>query len=83
MRGVAAASFGAVSDTLHSDNTRWAVGLCDALAAGVREIGELILRAAPAHGSAVTPYRLIGDPFAPLATTAQALRLAAAQPTYE
>ncbi len=83
LRGVAAASFGAVSDTLHSDNTRWAVGLCDALAAGVREVGELILRAAPAHGSAVTPYRLIGDPFAPLTTTAQALRLAAAQPTYE
>ncbi len=83
LRGVAAASFGAVSDTLHSDNTRWAVGLCDALAAGVREVGELILRAAPAHAAAVTPYRLVGDPFAPLASTAQALRLAAAQPTYE
>jgi len=83
LRGVAAASFGAVSDTLHTDNTRWAVGLCDALAAGVREIGELILLAAPAHGAAVMPYRLVGDPFAPLTTTPQALRLAAAQPTYE
>jgi hypothetical protein len=83
LRGVAAASFGAISDTLHSDNTRWAVGLCDALASGVREVGELIVRAAPAQGTAVAPWRLVGDPFAPLATTAEALRCAAAQPTWE
>lgn len=83
LRGVAAASFGAISDTLHIDNTRWALGLCDALAAGVREAGQLILRAAPALDSAVTPFRLIGDPFAPLATTLQALGHAATQPTFE
>lgn len=82
LRGVAAASFGAVSDTLHIDNTRWALGLCDALAAGVREAGELILRAAPAHDPAVIPYRLVGDPFAPLETTPQALARAEAQPTF-
>ncbi|HKE92894.1 MAG TPA: C25 family cysteine peptidase [Povalibacter sp.] len=80
--GVAAASFGAVGDTLHMDNTRWAVGLCDALATGVETVGELIARGAPPSPDAYAAYRLIGDPCAPLVTDYRAVRRAAAVPTY-
>lgn len=79
--GVAAASFGAIGDTLHTDNTRWAVGLCDALAAGAQTVGELIVRGAPASPSATAAYRLIGDPMAPLSCTRRALARAAGVPT--
>jgi hypothetical protein len=82
LRGVAAASFGAISDTLHTDNTRWAVGLCDALAAGAETIGELLVRAAPPAASAWAPYRLIGDPLAPLASERRAVTRAVAVPTH-
>jgi len=68
MLGVAAASFGAISDTLHTDNTRWAVRICEVLREGVATIGELIVRAAPLDPAAARAYRLIGDPLAPLAT---------------
>jgi hypothetical protein len=71
--GVAAASFGAIGDTLHSDNTRWAIGLCDAMSDGASHVGELIARAAPASPTAVRAYRLIGDPLAPLASTPAAI----------
>jgi peptidase C25-like protein len=74
--GVTAACFGATSDTLHTDNTRWAVALCDVLAEGVTTVGELIVRAAPPSPTAVSPYRLIGDPLAPLTTPDGALQRA-------
>ena len=82
LQGVAAASFGAAGDTLHSDNTRWAVGMCDALAAGAATIGELVTRAAPASLSAIGAYRLIGDPLAPLASATGAIARANAISTY-
>ena len=82
LRGVAAASFGATSDTLHTDNTRWAIGLCDALSAGVKTIGELVVRAAPPAPSSCKSYRLIGDPLAPLASSRAAVMDALAVPTY-
>ena len=82
LQGVTAASFGAAGDTLHSDNTRWAVGMCDALAAGAATIGELVTRAAPASLSAIGSYRLIGDPLAPLASATGAVARASAIPTY-
>jgi peptidase C25-like protein len=74
--GVTAACFGATSDTLHTDNTRWAVGLCDVLATGITTVGELVIRAAPSSPGAVSPYRLIGDPLAPLTTSHAALQCA-------
>jgi hypothetical protein len=80
--GVAAASFGAVGDTLHSDNTRWAVGVCSALAAGASTVGDLLVRAAPASPSALESYRLIGDPLAPLGTDERSLRRAQRVRTY-
>jgi len=83
LMGVAAASFGAVGDTLYSDNTRWAVGVCDALAAGASTVGELLVRAAPASPSALASYRLIGDPLAPLGCSEQALGRALRVKTYE
>lgn len=82
MMGAAAASFGAIGDTLHTDNTRWAIGLCDALAAGAQTIGELITRGAPAAASACASYRLIGDPTAPLATDQFAIDRAGAVRTH-
>lgn len=81
--GVAAASFGAVGDTLHSDNTRWAVGVCDALGQGASSIGELLVRAAPASPAALASYRLIGDPLAPLGCDDATLRRAGRVRTYE
>jgi hypothetical protein len=82
LQGVAAASLGATTDTLHTDNTRWAVGLCDALLAGARRIGELVVRGAPVSPEACAPYRLIGDPMAPLACEHIAVARAAAVPTW-
>jgi Peptidase family C25 len=80
--GVAAASFGATSDTLHIDNTRWAVAICDVLTEGVTTVGELLVRAALRFRGVVSPYRLIGDPLAPLATPPAAFRRANAVPVY-
>ncbi len=82
LQGVAASSFGATSDTLHTDNTRWAIGLCDALVAGAKTVGELVVRGAPQSASACAPYRLIGDPLAPLASARTALSDARAVTTY-
>ena len=76
LRGVCSASLGAVGDTLHTDNTRWAVGLCDALRSGAQTIGELVARGAPMSPAAVASYRLIGDPLAPLAAARGGLRRA-------
>jgi len=82
LQGVAAASFGATSETLHTDNTRWAIGLCDALVAGAETVGELIVRGAPPSASAYAPYRLIGDPLAPLTSARTAVFDALAVTTY-
>lgn len=82
LQGVAAASFGATGDTLHRDNTRWALGLCAALAAGASTAGELVARAAPPSPTAVASYRLFGDPLAPLIPAAGAVERATAVPTY-
>ena len=81
--GVAAASFGAVDDTLHTDNTRWAVGVCSALADGATSVGDLLVRAAPASPAALSSYRLIGDPLAPLGCDDRSLRRAGRVRTYE
>jgi hypothetical protein len=83
LMGVAAASFGAVKETFHSDNTRWAVGVCTALTEGARTVGELLVRAAPASPAALASYRLIGDPFAPLGSDDRSLRRANRVRTYE
>ncbi len=83
LMGVAAASFGAVRETFHSDNTRWAVGVCTALTEGARTVGELLVRAAPASPAALASYRLIGDPFAPLGSDDRSLRRANRVRTYE
>lgn len=82
LAGVAAASFGATTDTLHTDNTRWAVGLCDALKAGAQTVGELVVRGAPPWASACAPYRLIGDPLAPLTSARGAIADAMSIATY-
>jgi hypothetical protein len=82
LMGVAAASFGAVKETYHTDNTRWAVGVCSALADGATTVGELLVRAAPASPTALESYRLIGDPFAPLGSDERSIRRARRVRTY-
>lgn len=80
--GVTAASFGAVTETLHTDNTRWAIRICETLALGVDTLGELIARSAPPNPSATMPYRLIGDPLAPLAAENNGAKRAGKIPTF-
>ena len=82
LQGVTAATFGAVGETRHTDNTRWAVRLCEAVACGVETIGELVVRSAPPSASACAPYRIIGDPLAPLSAERAGERRARAIPTY-
>lgn len=64
--GKTAVSFGAVDSTLHTDNTRWSVGITKALLSGASTIAELIMEAIPKNLSSYTHYRLIGDPLAPI-----------------
>ena len=67
LRGMCAASFGAVVETYHTDNARWSMNICNTLAKGVPQtIGELIINSLPSSMEAITPYRLMGDPMAPL-----------------
>lgn len=82
LQGITAASFGAVTETRHTDNTRWAIRICDTLISGVETLGQLIARAAPPNLSATTPYRLIGDPLAPLAAENGGAKRAGRVPTY-
>ena len=73
LSGRAAASFGAISDTLHSDNTRWAVGLCDAVAGPSRCLHDLLMQALPQSPTAARAYRIFGDPFAPITSPPMAI----------
>lgn len=81
--GVSASCFAAVTPTLHTDNTRWVVRLCSALAASaVHTVGDLVARALVPEAEARAAYRIIGDPFAPLSASIGALKRAAAVATY-
>ena len=82
LAGVAAASFGAVKPTRHTDNTRWAVGLCEAVCGGATTVGELIVAAAPRQTEAAEAYRIIGDPLAPIVSDRRADRRARAVPVF-
>ncbi|MBU2940121.1 hypothetical protein KO494_11285 [Lacinutrix sp. C3R15] len=70
--GKTAVAFGAVDSTLHTDNTRWSVGITKALLNGASTIAELIIEASPKNVSAYTHYRLIGDPLAPIYSSNEA-----------
>lgn len=76
LNGAAAASLGAVSSTLHTNNTRWAVQIVDILSDEINTIGELLLNACPVNPAAYKNYRLIGDPLAPLNATPEGLNFA-------
>lgn len=82
LMGVAAASFGAVKETKHSDNTKWAIGICNALREGVNNLGDLLLKSEPIDAGAVQHYRIIGDPLAPLYTDVNCIENAASVPVY-
>lgn len=64
LRGVAAATLGAVGPTLHTANARWALRLTRA-ASTAATIGDLVAAVAP-HDPGAGAYRLLGDPTAPL-----------------
>ncbi|HOX26111.1 MAG TPA: C25 family cysteine peptidase [Candidatus Krumholzibacteria bacterium] len=82
LKGVCGAVFGAVSATLHTDNTRWAVRLSDAYLHGARTLADLVLAALPATARQVAPYRILGDPLCPLRAPARGLRRARAVEVY-
>ena len=64
LRGVTAATVGAVTSTLHTGNARWALRIARGLGTA-RTIGDLVVMVAP-HDPHATSYRLLGDPTAPL-----------------
>jgi len=64
LRGVAAATLGAVTSSLHTGNARWALRIARGLGAA-RTIGDLVVMIAP-HDPHAATYRLLGDPTAPL-----------------
>ncbi|WP_156044173.1 C25 family cysteine peptidase [Cellulomonas sp. HZM] len=64
LRGVTAASVGAVGPTLHTANSRWALRVATG-AARATTVGALVAEVAAADPFA-DRYRLVGDPTAPL-----------------
>jgi hypothetical protein len=64
LRGVTAATLGAVGPTMHTGNARWALRIARDVGTA-RTIGELVSMVAP-HDPHATTYRLVGDPTAPL-----------------
>jgi hypothetical protein len=82
-QGLAASSFGAVTATKHTDNTKWAVNLTEGVLRGYQTIGELLMASLPQHKSAISAYRLIGDPLAPVGSTDAAIALAEEIKIYE
>jgi hypothetical protein len=73
--GAAAAAVGAVDVVAHVDNMRWMLGLADSLRSGEARLGPALL-AASTHAVSQTPYRIVGDPLALLAGTAEGARRA-------
>jgi hypothetical protein len=61
---------------LHTDNTRWAVRLGDAYLQGARTLGDLVLAALPTSARQIAPYRILGDPLAPLRATSRGMHRA-------
>lgn len=74
--GATAAAVGAVDLVAHVDNMRWMVGLAEALRSGESRLGAALVVAAPRSVSQ-TPYRIVGDPLALLAGSADGTRRAA------
>lgn len=64
LAGVAAASLGAVTSTVHTGNARWALRIARDLGSAAT-IGDLVAAVAP-HDPHASTYRLLGDPTAPL-----------------
>jgi hypothetical protein len=64
LRGVTAATLGAVTSTVHTGNARWALRIGRGLGTA-RTIGDLVVMVAP-HDPHAGTYRLLGDPTAPL-----------------
>ncbi|MBS1752191.1 MAG: hypothetical protein JST63_20005 [Bacteroidetes bacterium] len=82
LMGISAASFGAVRETRHTDNMKWAIRICSALNEGVDNLGDLLLHAEPPNIEAVEHYRIIGDPFAPLYSDKGSIKIADAIPVF-
>lgn len=82
LRGSAAASIGAVTDTLHTQNGRLAVRVAAALRDGVRTVGALVARLLDPSPDALAHYRIVGDPLAPLCGTPGAAAAAARIPCF-
>jgi len=67
--GAAAGAVGAVAEVGHLTSMRWMLGLADALCEGETRLGPALVRALPPDPAAAHPYRILGDPLAPLIGT--------------
>ncbi|MBK9369679.1 MAG: hypothetical protein IPN01_25840 [Deltaproteobacteria bacterium] len=70
--GVAASSLASCVRTLHTESTRWAVALTEALASRPPSVGAWVLAGTPVNTTCTTSWRLIGDPTAPLRDAVEA-----------
>lgn len=82
LKGRTASCLAAVIPTLHTDNTRWAVRIVQAMTDGVDTIGDLICSILPMKASALNAYRIIGDPLAPLLAPKHGVQFAKKIKTY-
>lgn len=82
LQGSAGACLAAVSPTKFVDNTRWAVRLAQAMEAGATDLYTLMTTALPPSDETVLPYRIIGDPMAPLRSAQGAYSIANSIHTY-
>jgi len=80
--GISAASFGAIRETRHTDNTRWIVRICESLLQGADNLADLLLDAAPSNPESIQYYRIVGDPLVPLYTDLISLERAESVKTY-
>lgn len=82
LEGRTASCLAAVIATLHTDNTRWAVRIVQAMSDGVETMGDLISSILPMKASALNAYRIIGDPLAPLLAPKNGVQFAKKIKTY-
>lgn len=83
LMGISAAAFGAVRETRHTDNMKWAIRICDAINEGIDNLGDLLLYSGPPDIEAAEHYRIIGDPFAPLYSDTASIKKAKAVAVFE
>ncbi len=78
LSGICAASFGATKATFNIKNAYLANNVCETLArkSNIRTLGDLLLNSDLTDKHAISSYRILGDPLAPLIGATEAARRA-------